>query len=91
MNNSPCCHKCASLLPFKELVVKLTIKDDMVNGGIIERILCHDCAELILKFIDEEEMTVEELTKLYTYKKGYDAGYDDGIYDQWQESAGDDL
>ena len=85
MNNNPCCHKCAQPIPFNRCDEILKIGNDK------ERLLCTECANLIRKFIDEEEMTVEELTKLYAYKKGYDAGYDDGVYDQWQESAGDDL
>ena len=83
--NNPCCYKCAQPIPFNACGTKLQIGYDK------ERLLCADCANLIRKFVDEKEMTVEELTKSYTYKKGYDAGYDDGIYDQWQESAGDDL
>lgn len=91
MNNSPCCHKCASLLPFKELVVKLTIKDDMVNDGIVERILCHDCANLILKFIDEEELEIADLKKLTEYQKGFNDGYNEGAADHMYDSLGDDL
>ena len=83
--NQPCCHKCAQPIPMKGRGITLKLGNDK------ERLLCADCANLIRKFVDEKEMTVEELTKSYTYKKGYDAGYDDGIYDQWQESAGDDL
>ena len=85
MNNNPCCHKCARPIPFNRCGEILKIGNDK------ERLLCTECANLIRKFVDKEEMTVEELTKLDAYKKGYDAGYDDGLYDQWEEMAGDDL
>lgn len=80
-----CCYKCAQPIPMKGRGITLKLGNDK------ERILCDDCANLIRKFVEEPELTAESLKKLEQYQIGYNDGYDAGSYDQWQESAGDDL
>ena len=84
MNNNPCCHKCAKQIMHTE-IVKIHIGDDN------ERILCNECASLIRKFLDEKEVAIADLKKLEEYQRGYKDGWNDGAYDQWQNTAGDDL